>query len=117
MAMTLAVATLLGFLTGLGVGGGSLLILWLTLGLGMEQALARGINLLFFLPSAMIACCFRWRQGTLPLKKIGPALLSGCISAAVFTWVGLQLDTLWMKKLFGGLLLVTGMREIMWRPK
>ncbi len=117
MAVTLAVATALGFLTGLGVGGGSLLILWLTLGLQMEQPVARGINLLFFLPSGVIACCFRWKQGTLPLKKIAPALLSGCIAAAVFTRVGLRLDTQWMKKLFGGLLIVTGVRELLWRPK
>ena len=56
MALKLLVGTVLGFLTGLGVGGGSLLILWLNIALGMEQSVARGINLLFFLPSALIAC-------------------------------------------------------------
>ena len=54
LPVTLLVATILGFLTGLGVGGGSLLILWLTIVLGMDQATARGINLLFFLPAAVI---------------------------------------------------------------
>ena len=56
LPVALIVGTVLGFLTGLGVGGGSLLILWLTLVLEMPQTAARGINLLFFLPSAMIAC-------------------------------------------------------------
>ena len=40
------VSCLLGFLAGLGVGGGSLLMLWLTLVLQMEYAQARMLNLL-----------------------------------------------------------------------
>lgn len=50
LPVALIVGTVLGFLTGLGVGGGSLLILWLTLALEMPQTAARGINLLFFCP-------------------------------------------------------------------
>ena len=56
MVITLLIAALLGFLAGLGVGGGSLLILWLTLVLHTEPAQARPINLLFFLPAAAISC-------------------------------------------------------------
>lgn len=116
MALTLLVAVLLGFLTGLGVGGGSLLILWLTIALGMAQSIARGINLLFFLPSALIACCFRLKQGTLRFGKVLPAILSGCAAAALFSWIGLSLDSATVKKLFGFLLLVTGLRELMYKP-
>lgn len=54
-----AVAAILGFLAGLGVGGGSLLVLWLTLAVGMEHPQARIINLMFFIPSAVIASLFR----------------------------------------------------------
>ena len=117
MALKLAVGTLLGFLTGLGIGGGSLLILWLTIGVGMDQSTARGINLLFFLPSALIACCFRWKQGTLKLRKVLPAIFSGAAMAAVFSWIGLQSDTEALKKAFGFLLLGTGLRELLYRPQ
>ena len=55
LTVSLIVGTALGFLSGLGVGGGSLLILWLTLVLGMEQGEARTVNLLFFLPAAAVA--------------------------------------------------------------
>ena len=41
----------LGFLTGLGTGGGSLLLLWLTLVLGMDPQTARTVNLMFFIPA------------------------------------------------------------------
>lgn len=117
LPFVLLLGTGLGFLSGLGIGGGSLLILWLTLVLEMPQAEARGINLLFFIPSALIACFFRWKQGTLDLKTVIPAVISGCISAALFSWVGILLDTALLKKLFGGLLIATGLRELRYQSR
>ena len=108
---------LLGFLSGLGIGGGSLLMLWLTLVLGMDHASARGINLLFFIPSALIACLFRWKQGTLQWKQILPAIVAGCAAAAGFSWLSMYLDTPVIKKLFGILLIATGLRELFYRPR
>ena len=113
----LFVGILLGFLSGIGIGGGSLLILWLTMVLGMEQQIARSINLLFFIPSAVIACLFRWKQGCLDIKKIIPAALAGCISAGVFSLLGSSLHTEVLKKLFGMLLITTGTRELLWKGK
>ena len=110
------VGAVLGFLSGLGVGGGSLLILWLTLMQAVDPTVARGINLLFFLPCALIAAIFRWKQGSLPLKKIYPAILTGCASALVFSAVGTRLNTAILKKLFGGLLMITGIREFFYKP-
>lgn len=117
LLVTLTVSTLFGFLTGLGIGGGSLLILWLTLALEMPQAEARGINLLFFIPSALIACLFRKKQGTLDLKKVLPAMISGAAGAAVFSFIGSRLDTALLQKPFGILLLITGLRELFYRPR
>ena len=113
----LLVGTVLGFLSGLGIGGGSLLILWLTLILGVPQATARGINLLFFLPAAVIACCFRWKQGSIPFRKILPAMIAGAISAGAFTLIGKGLDTALLDKAFGLILLATGIREILYKPR
>ena len=84
----LIVSTLLGFLAGLGIGGGSLLVLWLTLVIGMDPATVRGINLLFFLPSAAISIVFRWKQGVIRWQKILPAIIAGCITALGFSWLG-----------------------------
>lgn len=108
--------TVLGFLSGLGIGGGSLLILWLTLVLGTEPSTARDINLLFFLPAAAVSCIFRRKQGVLELNKVLPAILSGCTGALLGTALGQQLDTALLKKGFGILLLVTGLRELFWKP-
>ena len=65
LPVTLLVGTALGFLTGLGVGGGSLLMVWLTAVLGTDPPAARSINLLFFLPGAAVSIFFRTRQGTI----------------------------------------------------
>ena len=113
----MAVGCCLGFLSGIGVGGGSLLMLWLTAVLRVPAGTARTINLLFFLPGAMIACRFRRKQGILNFKAVLPAILAGCLAAGVCAWLGTQLDTSLLKKLFGGLLIVTGLRELTYRPK
>lgn len=110
------VSCLLGFLAGLGVGGGSLLMLWLTLVLQMEYAQARMLNLLFFLPCALSATIFRWKQGSVPYKKIWPAMLAGCAAAAICAWLSSQIDTTLLKKGFGILLLITGIRELLYKP-
>ncbi len=115
--VAIPISIMLGFLSGLGTGGGSLLILWLTLVVGMEPANARAINLLFFIPSALVSCWFRWRQGTLEFRKIFPAIAAGCIAALLGSWISFSLDTHILKKLFGGLLLFTGFRELRYKDK
>lgn len=111
------IGCLLGFLAGLGVGGGSLLILWLTLVMGTDSNAARSINLLFFLPCAGISCFFRRKQGLLSFQKLLPAIAAGCIFAGISAWIGSRLDVSLVKKLFGILLIFTGLREIFYRPK
>ena len=113
----LAISTLLGFLAGIGVGGGSLLIMWLTIVLQMHYPQARILNLLFFLPSALVASFFRWKQGSLQVKKILPAILAGSVAAAAFSILSNHMDIQLLKKAFGVLLLITGIRELLYRPK
>lgn len=113
----LFISVLFGFLAGLGVGGGSLLILWLTLIVNMPHSMARTINLLFFIPSAIIASFFRWKQGSLDIKKVLPAILGGCVSAALLALLSKRIDMQLLKKLFGILLLFTGLRELLYKPK
>lgn len=117
LPVNLAVGTILGFLTGLGIGGGSLLILWLTMVLGMEPYTARSINLMFFIPSAVIACVFRLRQNKLSIQKVFPAIISGCITAAVCAWFSTGADLPLLQKAFGLLLLAAGIRELLYTEK
>ena len=110
------IGTLLGFLSGIGVGGGTLLVLWLTLVLGIDQQSARIINLLFFIPSALIVSICRWKEGKLNIPTILPAIIAGCFAAWLFSQIGKNLDTTLFKRLFGPLLLITGVRELLYNP-
>ncbi len=117
LPVALITGLILGFLAGLGVGGGSLLILWLTIAVGMEGSMARSINLMFFLTAAGAVSVLRWRKGTLDIKALLPAILAGCIAAGLFSWLRGCLQTELMDKLFGGLLIFTGLRELFYRPR
>ena len=116
-AISAVVGALLGFLAGLGVGGGSLLMLWLTLVLGMSHDIARGINLLFFIPTAAISCLFRKQQGTLQLKQLLPAILAAMAASAAGNMVASFVTLTLIKKAFGILLIFAGLRELFYRPR
>lgn len=108
---------ILGYLAALGVGGGSLLILWLTLVLGMDSGTASTINLMFFITAAGAVSIFRWRNGALHFKKILPAIIAGSICAALVCLLARQIDSSLIEKFFGGLLILIGLRELCYRPR
>ena len=113
----LLAGTVLGFLSGLGTGGGSLLLLWLTMVVGMPQQDARMVNLLFYLPAALITLLLRKKQGLLPVKPLLPGMAAGCAAAFLFSRLENILDAVLMKKAFGVLLLFLGIRELFYRRR
>ena len=117
MAINLLIATLLGFLTGLGIGGGSLLILWLTFVLKIDSFTARGIVLLFFIPAAVISSFLRWKQGTLSIRSALPAMISGCVAAIFFSFLSTAVNPHILDRLFGIILIAAGIRELIYKKK
>lgn len=109
--------TILGFLAGIGVGGGSLLILWLTFILQMDPGNARMINLMFFLTAAGSVTVVRWKKGIIQIKEILPAIIAGSLMAGIFSFLRNIIDQEILGKLFGGLLIFTGFRELFYRPR
>lgn len=112
LPVKLLLGACLGFLSGLGVGGGSLLVLWLTVVMGTSPETTRSINLLFFLPAALISLYFRRKQGLLQWRPLLPAIGAGCIAAAAGSCLSTILDTELLKRGFGILLIITGIREL-----
>ena len=111
------IGTALGFLSGLGVGGGSLLLLWLTLVVGADPGQARVMNLMFFLPCAIIATAFRWKQSKPDWRLILPAAGAGLIGALLGNYLSPILPRELLKKAFGVLFLLAGVREISYHTK
>lgn len=111
------IAAVLGFFSGIGVGGGSLLILWLTLVANTDYAIARQINLLFFLPAAFLSCLLRVRQKHICWKIVIPAILGGIITCVLFSRISAGWDLKWIQKAFGVLLILVGVKEILFHQK
>ena len=116
--MTAAIVGLIcGVLSGMGIGGGTLLMVWMTAIEGLAQQQAQGINLLYFLPTALLALILHAKNRLLRWRIILPAVLAGCLSAALAAWLATSIDTEILRKLFGGFLLLVGAREIFYRDK
>lgn len=107
----------LGFLSGLGIGGGSLLMLWLTIVVGMQPEQARLLNLMFFLPCALTASVFHLRQGRLPLRQTAASVAAGLAGALLAGLWRDSMDTQLLKKALGVLFLLCALRELTYRPR
>ncbi len=109
--------TITGVLSAFGIGGGSLLLIYLTAFAGMSQHQAQGINLLYFLPAAAAALPAHKKNGLLEKKIILPAILAGLAAAGCTALLANHLETGLLRKLFGFFLLYIGLRELFRRDK
>ncbi len=105
-----------GVTASLGLGGGMVLILYLTIVLHMEQEYAQGINLLFFLPIAFLALILHGKHGLIRWSIVLPTVTTGLISAGIGAWLANRVSSVWLSKGFSVFLLVVGIREL-WLTK
>ena len=117
LPVSLLVGTVLGFMSGLGLGGGSLLMLWLTVVLKTDPQVARTVNQLFFVPSALISCIVRAKSGELNIRPLLPATLSGCLAAIIASLLSKIVNTAILRKLLGLILIAAGTRELFYGKK
>ena len=101
-----------GVLSGLGLGGGSLLLIYMTAFAGVPQNEAQGINLLYFLPTAGAALPGHFRRGYVERAALLPAILAGLAGTALTAWLAAGADQAFLRRCFGVFLLFTGCREL-----
>ena len=104
-----------GVFSGLGIGGGTLLMVWMTAVMGIEQRMAQGINLLYFLPTAVCALIFHIKNRLIRWRVVIPAAITGCLTAAGAAFLATAIDATLLRKLFGGFLLLVGLNEMFGR--
>ena len=92
-------------------------MVWLTAVVAMGQKTAQGINLLYFLPTSLGALIFHIKNKMICWKAVIPAVLCGCVTAALAAWLASSMDVSLLRKLFGGFLLVVGVMEFFKKPK
>ncbi len=114
--MSILTATLVGFASGLtaslGLGGGMVLLLYLTAILGISQLEAQAVNLLFFLPIALISLIIHSNTHLIEFKVILPSLAVGAISAALFSFTARFIGSIYLQKAFAVLIIIIGLKEV-----
>ena len=99
-----------------GIGGGTLLLLVMTLFLGVEGPVARCINLLYFLPTALGSLYYHKKNGYLKKEAIRSAILPGVALAVAGAVAAAFVDTQLLRKAFGLYLLWAGV-SVLWPKK
>lgn len=110
--MNIIVGFLTGVLASMGLGGGFILVVWLTLFMDMEQKAAQGINLLFFLPIALISLIIHLKNGLVNKTLVRKYALWGVCGAAVGTFAARHIGSDFLRMLFALFLLAFGLREM-----
>ena len=101
-----------GIVSGFGVGGGTLLLLYLTAVMGMEQYAAGGINLLYFLCCAPAALVSHIRQRRVDWQAVLWCTVTGVVTSVTFSLIASALPAQLLRRLFGVLLLYVGSKEL-----
>lgn len=103
---------LAGIIGSMGLGGGSILIIYLSAILFMEQTKAQGINVLFFIPCALYAVFYYAKEKLIIKEAVLPLLCSSLIGVFIGLKVITLFDTAVLTKLFGGFLIILALKEI-----
>ena len=106
-----------GAVGAMGLGGGGVRVRYFTRSLGMPQRQAQGINLLFFLPCAIISIVIQLKRRMIDLPTAGWMALGG--AGGVLIGMGLTkiLHAALLSKLFAAFLIVVGLMELFGKSK
>ncbi len=104
--------TLSAIIGAMGLGGGGVLIIYLNLFTDTSQVLAQGINLLFFIPSAIVAIIIYLKKNLINLKLALIFSLLGLVGASIGAYLACFIDGKVLSKLFAILLFIMGFMQL-----
>lgn len=106
-----------GIISGMGIGGGTILIPALLFLTDITQQQAQGVNLIYFIPTAITALITHQKKGTLDWKMAKPLAIMGLAGAAAGAFLAASLESEVLRKIFGGFLFLMGLSEIFKKKK
>ena len=112
-ALFIAIGIASGIISGLGIGGGTLLIPALVILFGIAQQEAQNINLIYFIPTAIMAVVTHLKNGNIMKKEAVSLALWGLPAAALGSFIAIMVDAMWLKRGFGFFLLAMGIYELL----
>lgn len=101
-----------GVIAGMGMGGGTLLIPILTIFLHVEQRLAQGINLIVFVPMAIVTLIIHCKNKLVDFRVGIPIMFSGIVASIGGSLLAMKISSQMLQKLFGIFLLLVGIWQI-----
>lgn len=110
-------AFLTGFLSSLGVGGGVILIVYLTVIAGADQLTAQGINLIFFLPIALLSVIIHRKNKLIDIKQLIPAMIVGSIFSVIGAFAAEIIGGDILRKGYGIFVIMLGIKSLLQRTE
>lgn len=101
-----------GIISGMGIGGGSILIPALVFFSDLNQKEAQGINLTVFIPVALVALIVHFREGNIEFKSARSLIIGGVFGAGLGSLLAIKISSNILKKAFGIFLLLVGIYEL-----
>lgn len=117
MIIDILAGILSGALGAMGFGGGSVLILYLTLYKNVPQLTAQGINLIFFIPSAIFALVSHTKNKLVEWKIALKFIAFGVIGLIIGYLIVSRIDEDIIRKIFSIILIVMGTKELLRKHK
>lgn len=102
-----------GVISGMGIGGGTILIPALTMIWSIEQKAAQNINLIYFIPTACIALITHIKNKNIQKDILFIIIIGGLIGAICGSFLAIKLNSNFLKKVFGLFLLIMGIIEFL----
>lgn len=106
-----------GTVSGMGMGGGTLLIPALVLFMDIEQKTAQGINLLYFLPSSISALIIHIKNKHIKKDLLAALIFGGLIGASIGSFLAVRISNDFLRRIFAVFLTIMGVYEIFCKDK
>lgn len=101
-----------GIVSGTGMGGGTILIFLLTFIMGIEQHIAQATNLIFFIPTSIVAIIVNLKNKNIDMPLAIIISVFGILGAIVGANISINIDVNILKKCFGIFLAIIAINEI-----
>jgi uncharacterized membrane protein YfcA len=101
-----------GIISGMGMGGGAVLIPVLVLAANPPQHIAQSVNLLFFIPTAAVALIIHIKNRSIDFRMGMPIIIFGLIGALAGSWFAARMAAGDLRRLFGWFLLAMSVYEM-----
>lgn len=110
--MEILIGLVSGIVSGTGMGGGTILIFLLSYVMQVEQHVAQAANLIFFIPTSIVAILVNLKNKNIDLKLGIIISIFGILGAIIGANISIHIDVVILKRCFGIFIAIIAIHEI-----